>query len=118
MAAGVHFGGKVAIGFVLHVAVFGEESHCFDREGKHGFGTLLVEPRHEAALQPVDGGPLRLRTVGKAKVAENALKVITVVIGYVPENRLEIAGAGGLVDGIDNLLETVGNHLVEGAVTG
>ncbi len=38
-----------------------------------------------------------------------------VVVGDVPENRLEVACSRGLVDGIDYLLEAVGNHLVERA---
>ena len=66
-------------------------------------------------MQPVDPVPMRPRPVGKDEIAEKAVEVVVVVIRDVPEHGLEVTRAGRLVDGIDDLLETVGDHLVQRA---
>ena len=53
---------------------------------------------------------------GEAEFSEERFEIEAVVVGDVPEHRLEVAGAGGLVDGIDDLFEAIGDHLVDGAL--
>ena len=113
---GIHLSGEIGVFLVDDIAVFAQQSHGFDREGEHAFGSLLVEPVHEALLQPAEGFPVRARSVGEAEFSEERFEIEAVVVGNVPEDRLEIACAGGLVDGIDDLLEAVSDHLVDGAV--
>ena len=116
VAFGIHLCGEIGVFLVDDIAVFAQQSHGFDREGEHAFGSLLVEPVHEALLQPAEGLPVRARSVGEAEFSEERFEIVAVVVGNVPEDRLEIACAGGLVDGIDDLLEAVSDHLVDGAV--
>ena len=59
---------------------------------------------------------MRCLSVREAEVIEQALEIITVVITDVPEHGLEVTGARRLVDGVDDLLEAVGDDLVEGAL--
>ena len=54
---GVHLGGEVGILLVHDVAILREQGHRLDGESEDGLGALLVEPAHEALLQPADGGP-------------------------------------------------------------
>ena len=113
MAFGVHLGGEGGHVLVDEVAVLVvEQGHGFDGEGEHGLGALLVEPAHETLLQPAEAVPVGFRAVGETELAEDALEIGFVVIGYVPEHRLVVARAGGLVEGVDNLLEAVGDDLV------
>ena len=113
---GVHFGSEVGVLLVYHVAVFCEQRHRLDRESEHGLCAFLVEPLHEAFLEPAYGVPVGLRAVGVVELAEYALEIIFVVVGNVPEYGLEVTCAGRLVDGVDYLFEAVGNDFVEGAV--
>ena len=115
VAGGIHLGCEVAILLVDHVAVLGEQRHRLDGEREHGFRALLVKPAHEAFLQPAHGGPRGLRAVGEVEVAEDAFEIVFIVIADVPEHRLEVSRARGLVDGVDYLLEAVGDDLVDGA---
>ena len=113
VAFGVHLGGEVGHVLVDEVAVFVvEQGHRLDGEGDDGLGALLVEPLHEALLQPAETLPVGFAAVGEAEFAEEALEVRLVIVGDVPEHRLEVAGAGGLVQRVDDLLEAVGDHLV------
>ena len=115
VAFGVHLGGEVGHILVDELAVFVvEQRHGLDREGQHGLGALLVEPFHEALLQPAEAVPVGLAAVGEAELAEEALEIGLVVVGHVPEHRLVVAGAGGLVQRVDDLLEAVGDDLVHG----
>ena len=115
MAGGIHLGCEVAILLVDHVAVLGEQRHRLDGEREHSLRALLVKPAHEAFLQPAHGGPRGLRAVGEVEVAEDAFEIVFIVIADVPEHRLEVSRARGLVDGVDYLLEAVGDDLVDGA---
>ena len=56
------------------------------------------------------------RTVGEDELTEQALEVVTVVVRDVPEHSLEVTRTSGLVNRIYDLLEAVGNHLVDGAM--
>ena len=67
-------------------------------------------------MEPAYGVPVGLRAVGVVELAENALEIIFVVVGNVPEYGLEVTCAGRLVDGVDHLLKAVGYHFVERAV--
>ena len=116
MALGIHFSREVGIFLVDNVAVLGEQGHRLDGEGEHRLGTFLVEPAHEALLQPVDGRPAGFGAVREEEIAEYALEIVFVVVGNVPEYGLEVAGSRGLVDRVDNLLEAVGDNLVNGAL--
>jgi len=118
VAGGVHLCREVGIFGVDDVAVLAEQRHGLDREGEHGAEAFLVEPAHEPFLKPAEGFPDGFRAVGEAELAEEALEIVAVVIGHVPEHRLEVACARGLVDGVDHLLEAVGDHLVDGALAG
>ncbi len=109
----VHAGREVAPLAVDHVAVAREQRHGLYGEGQHGLRALGVEPPHEALLQPAQRLPVGARAVGEAEFAEQALEVGAVVVGDVPEDGLEVAGARRLVDRVDDLLEAVGHHLVE-----
>ena len=113
---GIHFCGEIGVFLVDHIAVFAQKCHRFDGEGEHALRSFLVEPIHEALLQPVERLPVRARAVGEAEFSEERFEIEAVVVGNVPEDRLEIACAGGLVDGIDDLLEAIGDHLVDGAL--
>lgn len=115
MTFGVHLRREVAPLLVPHVAVLGQQRHGFHREGQHGPGALAVEPPHEPLLEPAQGLPVRARSVGEAELPEKALEIVTVVVGHIPEHGLEVPGSRRLVDRIDDLLETVGNHLIDGA---
>ena len=48
----VHLRREVAPLFVYHVAVLCEQCHCLYGESQHRLCTLVVEPLHEAFLQP------------------------------------------------------------------
>ena len=113
MSFRIHSGGDVSVFFVQYVAVFRQQRHRLDREGEHGFGALGVEPPHETLLEPVERIPVGFVPVRENEIAEQAFEIVFVVIGDVPEDRLEIACAGGLVDRVDDLFETVGDYLVE-----
>ena len=113
---GIHLRREVAPLAVHHVTVAREQRHGFDGEGEHGARPLAVEPLHEALLQPRERLPVGARTVGEAKLAEERLEVVAVVVGDVPEDGLEVARPGGLVNRVDNLLEAVGDDLVERAL--
>ena len=52
------------------------------------------------------------RAVGEDELPEERFEIIAVVVGDVPEDGLEVAGSGGLVDRVDDLLEAVGDDLV------
>ena len=110
---GVHLRRDVAPFLVHHVAVPGQQGHRLDREGQHGLRALAVEPRHETLLQPRQRFPVRLRPVGEYEFAEQAFEIVAVVIGHVPEHGLEVTRPRGLVDRVDDLFETVRNHLVD-----
>ena len=109
---GVHLRRDVAPLPVHHVAVFGQQRHRLYRESQHGLGALAVEPPHETLLQPRQRLPVRMRTVGKYELPEQAFEVVAVVVGHVPEHGLEVARPGRLVDRVDDLFEAVGDYLV------
>ena len=115
MAFGVHLSGEVGIFLVGYVAIFREECHSLDWECQDGLETFGVEPFHEAFLEPVERVPVRLAAVREVEVAEEALEIIFVVVGDVPEHRLVVTCASWLVDGVNYLFEAVGDDLVEGA---
>ena len=115
VAFAVHLCGPVGVFGIFGVAVFRQQGHRLDREGEDGLRALGIEPFHEALLEPGKRIPVRTAAVGEDEIAEDALEIEAVVVGNVPEHGLEIAGTGMLVDGIDDLLEAVGNDLVDGA---
>ena len=112
---GVHFGREVAPLAVHHVAVAGQQRHRLDGEGQHGFRAFAVEPRHKPFLQPRQRLPMGFRAVREDEFPEKRLEIVAVVVGDVPEHGLEIPRPGGLVDRVDDLLEAVGDHLVDRA---
>ena len=112
---GVHLGREIGPLAVDRIAVAGQQRHRLDGEGQHGLRALGVEPAHEAFLEPAQRLPVRARTVRKTELAEETLEVGAVVVGDVPEDGLEVACARGLVDRVDDLLETVGDDLVDRA---
>ena len=116
VACGVHFRREIGVFRVDNVTVFGEQCHGLDREGEHGTEAFLVEPAHKPFLKPAERLPDGLGAVGETELTEEAFEVVAIVVGHIPEHRLEITCASGLVDGIDHLLETVGDHLVNGAL--
>ena len=117
VALAVHLGREVAPLLVEAFAVaVGQQGHRLDGEGEQRLGALLVEPLHEALLQPRKAGPVGLLAVGEVELAENRLEVILVIVSHVPEDGLVVAGAGGLVERVDDLLEAVGDDLVDGAL--
>ena len=115
MSFGVHLGREVAPLGVHHVAVAGQQRHRLDGEGEHGFEPFGVEPLHEAFLQPRQPLPVGARPVGETELAEERFEVVAVVVGDIPEDGLEVACAGGLVDRVDHLFEAVGDDLVDRA---
>ena len=61
MTLGIHLCGKVAPLLIEAVAVLvGQQRHRLHREGEHGLRALLVEPLHEALLQPREAVPVGL----------------------------------------------------------
>ena len=112
MPFGIHFGREIAPLPVAHVTVFREQRHRLHRECERGLEPLGVEPFHKPLLKPAQPLPVRLAAVREVEFAEHALEVVAVVIGYVPEYCLEVTRSRRLVDGIDNLLEAVGDDLV------
>ena len=56
---------------------------------------------------------MRSGTVREAEVTEDRVEVVTVVVTDVPENGLEVASACRLVDGVNDLLEAVGDDFVQ-----
>ena len=57
-----------------------------------------------------------MRSVREEEVAKQTVEVVFVVVGDVPEHALEVACSRGLVDGIDNLLEAIGDDFIQGAL--
>ena len=116
MALGVHLCCEVGhIGVGESAVGIVEQSHSFDRESEHRLGTLVVEPTHEAFLEPAEAFPVGFGAVGETELAEKAVEVGFVVVGNVPEDGLIVASSRRLVEGVNNLLEAVGNDLVESA---
>ena len=118
VSLGIHLGREVAPLAVHHVAVAREQRHRLDGEGQHRACALVVEPPHEALLEPRERLPAGARAVREDELPEEALEVVAVVVGDVPEDGLEVARAGGLVDRVDDLLEAVGDDLVDRAAFG
>ena len=117
MAFRVHFCCEIAPFLVLAVAVLvGQQSHGLYRECQQRLCALLVEPLHEALLQPGKTFPVGFRAIGEVEVAEDRLEIVLVVIGDVPKYSLIVTGTSRLVQCIDNLLEVVCNHLVDAAL--
>ena len=116
MSLSIHFCGEVAPFFVDDVAIFGQQSHSLYGEGEYGFGALFVEPLHEAFLQPAEAFPVGLAAVREVEIAEETFEIRLVIVSDVPEHSLIVACSGRLVDGVDNLLEAVGDHLVYGTL--
>ena len=116
MALCVHLCGEVGIFLIADVVAIGEECHRFDGESEDGRRALLVEPIHKALLQPVERFPLGTRTIGEVEFSEEGLKIVAVVVADVPEDALEVSRSGGLIDGVDDLFETVGDNFIEGAL--
>ena len=56
---------------------------------------------------------MRSGTVREAEVTEDRVEVVTVIVTDVPENGLEVTSTGRLVDGVNDLLEAVGNNFVQ-----
>ena len=50
------------------------------------------------------------------EVSEERFEVELVVVRYVPEHSLIVSGTRWLVERVDNLLEEVGDNLVDGAL--
>ena len=114
MALRIHLGGELAPLLVLGLAILvNEERHGLYGEGQQGLGALLVEPLHKALLQPRETVPVGLAAIGEVELAEDALKIVAIVVGHIPEDSLVVAGTCGLVQGVDNLLEVVGDNLVD-----
>ena len=114
MALRIHLGGELAPLLVLGLAILvDEQRHGLYGEGQQGLGALLVEPLHKALLQPREAVPVGLAAIGEVELAEDALKIVAIVVGHIPEHGLIVAGTCGLVQRIDNLLEVVGDDLVD-----
>ena len=56
---------------------------------------------------------MRSGTIREAEVTEDRVEVVTVIVTDVPENRLEVTSTSRLVDGVNDLLEAVGNDFVQ-----
>ena len=114
MTLGIHLSSELAPLLVLGLAILvDEQSHGLYGEGQQGLGTLLVEPLHEALLQPRETVPVGLAAIGEVELAENRLEIVAIVVGHIPEHSLVVAGTCGLVQGVDNLLEVIGDNLVD-----
>ena len=117
MSLRIHLSGEVAPLLILALAILvDEQCHRLNREGQQGLGALLIEPLHETLLQPRETIPVGLRAIGEVELAEDALEVILVIVGYVPEYGLIVAGTSRLVQRVNNLLEIVGYHLIDGTL--
>ena len=117
MTFGVHLSREVTVLLILNITVFCEECHGLYREGEDATGTLFVEPVHETLLQPVEAIPMRFFAVREAEVLKEALEIEAVIVADVPENGLEVTCTGRLVKAINDLLEAVGDDLVNGTTT-
>ena len=116
VALSVHLSRIVGPFLVLAVAGLGQHGHRLDGEGEHRLGALLVKPLHEALLQPVESVPVGLCAVGEVEVSEDRIEVVFIVITDIPEHSLIVAGTGRLVERVDDLLEAVGDDLVDRAL--
>ena len=58
---------------------------------------------------------MRAVAVRETKLAEDTLEIVAVVVTDIPKDGLEVSGTRRLVDGIDYLLEAVGDDLVDSA---
>ena len=86
-----------------------------DREGEDGALALGVEPFEEVVLQCGDALPVRMREIREDEVAKHRFEVVLVVDGDVPEGALVAARGSRLVDGIDDVLQVVGDVFFVGA---
>ena len=105
----------VGKGGVLAAFVFGEHGDGDDREGEDGALAFGVEPFQEVVLQRGDAFPFGLAEIGEDEVAEHRVEVVLVVEGDVPEGALVAARGGGLVDGVNDVLQVVGDVAFVGA---
>ena len=97
MSLAIHFCSEIAPFLVYHITVMAQQCHGFNGESKHGLGALLVKPLHETLLKPRQTFPVGLGTVGEIEVSKKALEIGFVIIGYVPEHCLIVAGSCRLV---------------------
>ena len=105
----------VGKGGVLAAFVFGEHGDGDDREGEDGALAFGVEPFQEVVLQCGNAFPFGLAEVGEDEVAKHRVEVVLVVDGDVPESALVAARGGGLVDGVNDVLQVVGDVAFVGA---
>ena len=110
---GIHLCGEIAVLFVLDVSVLSQERHRLNREGQDATGTLFVEPIHETTLQPIQALPMRSLTVRETEVIEQALEIVAVIVADIPEDRLEVTSTRRLIQAIYDLLEVVGDDLID-----
>ena len=109
----VHLSREIAVLLILDISVFCQERHRFHREREDATRTLIVEPIHETTLEPIKALPMRSLTIREAEIIKEGFEIITVVVTDIPEYRLEITRTGWLVQAINDLLEAIGDHLVD-----
>lgn len=116
MAFRPHLGGEVGPFFIDILFAIVEEVERFYGESERRAEAFFIEPFHKRLLQPREAFPNGLGTVREDKITEHAVKIRVVIVGAVPEDGLETARGGRLVEGIDDLLKDVGDDLVDGAM--
>ena len=92
-----------------------QKIHRLHRKCEQLAAAFLIEPAHEALLQPVDRSPLHGGAIRENEVLKHPLEIWAVEIGDVPEHALIPARRRRLIERIHHLLERVGDHLVNAA---
>ena len=117
MAFRPHLGGEIGPFFIDILFAIVEEVERFHGEGERRAETFFIKPFHERLLQPREAFPNGFGAIREDEIAKHAIEIGMVIVSDVPEDGLEAACGGGLVEGIDDLLKDVGDDLVDGAMT-
>ena len=113
----IHLGSELTPLLVLALTIaIGQQCHGLNRERQQGLGALFVEPLHETLLQPGETLPVGLGPIGEVEVAEDTLKIVTVIVSHIPEHCLIVACTSRLIQRVDDLLEIVSDNLIDGTL--
>lgn len=77
--------------------------------------TFCIKPFHKALLKPRYTLPLRKVSIREHEVIENAVEVRLVEVCNIPEYALEVSCGRRLIERMRYLLETIYDHIINGA---
>ena len=54
--------------------------------------------------------------IWKAELSKQTLEVVFIVVGYIPEDGLEISCSCWLIDGVDDLFKAIGYDFIDASM--